>query len=182
MEAKFGVTGCETTDAEELILQQAIELKRKVYREFYAELNQNLLDDYLDADAQVYVSEYAPMAIVELDRDTALAMARCDDVVSFSNVRIADLPITDSNFPNGLTSLEVIGHLDLSNEISRADYLRDTKYLTGSGIKIGILEIGGVPDISNSYLPNASIHIRQEDEVDESLHATIVAMILAAED
>lgn len=178
--AKYGSASVETSPEQDELLQRAIELKRTVYREFYAALNQNVLDDYVDAESQVYVSEYAPISVLELNQSAAIDMARCDDVVSLFKYSSADDHFTaNGTIMPTLDSDEVVGHLDASNQITRADNLRDTRGLSGTGVKIGILEYAGVADTTDEYLQNASITIRPGDEVVDP-HATIVTLILAA--
>lgn len=180
MTAKFGDFSGETTESEEALLQSAIELKRAIYREFYASQNQNVLAKCSDPEKLTYMSEYAPIAIVEIDGSDAIKMSLCDDVLSISEYVESRVHSDASNLLPGLTSAEIVLQLDLSNQISRSDILRDTKNLTGSGIKIGILESSGVPDTTDIFLQNANITIRPGDERAHH-HATTIALILAAE-
>lgn len=173
-----------TASTNEALLQRALELKRAVYRDFYLAENQAVISNYVQTRGQLFVSAYSPVTILELDRSTALSLARSDAVISVSECPdyavsneagsrdSEDTVLTEANMPTILASI------NRSNQISRADYLRDTKNLTGSGVKIGIIE-DGVPDPANPYLQNASITIRPGDTT-TSEHTTLVAMILAA--
>ncbi len=168
-----------TASANEELLQRALELKRAVYRDFYLAQNQTVISEYVQTRSQLFVSAYSPVAILELDRGTALAIARRDDVLSISELTEIDCAAIGPESLNILDNSELIENLDISNQITRADILRDTKNLTGSGVKIGIIEAEGVPDTTNPYLHDALITIRPGDEV-ASMHATIDALILAA--
>lgn len=167
-----------TASTNEALLQRALELKRAVYRDFYLAQNQAVTSEYVQTRSQLFVSAYSPVTILELDRSTALSLALSDDVVSVSKFSWGDKVIDDPLFPTEMTTLEFLGQLDISNQISRADYLRDTKNLTGAGVKIGIVELG-IPDVTNYHLQSASITIRPGDE-NVSSHATTIAFILAA--
>lgn len=179
-----GASPLGTASTNEALLQRSLELKRAVYRDFYMAQNQAVISEYVQTRSQLFVSAYSPVTILELDRSTALSLARSDAVISVSECpdyavsneagsRDSEDPVlTEANMPTILASI------NRSNLISRADYLRDTKNLTGSGVKIGIIE-DGVPDTTNPYLQNASITIRPGD-TETSEHTTLVAMILAA--
>lgn len=167
----------QLTEEEELLLQRAVELKRSVYQQFYTVSNTEKLAQFYEADARVFVSAFAPIAIVETDRSSAMKTARSESTIAIT--QYVEPIIPESTLRPGLTSDEIVQHLDLSNQISRGNVLRDTYDLTGEGIKIGILEADGVPDVNDEYLQNANITIRPGDESAHQ-HATIVALILAA--
>lgn len=181
-----GASPLGTASTNEALLQRALELKRAVYRDFYLAQNQAVISEYVQTRSQLFVSAYSSVTILELDRSTALSLARSDAVISVSeclNYAVSneaesrdseDPVLTEANMPTILASI------NRSNLISRADYLRDTKNLTGSGVKIGIIE-DGVPDPTNPYLQDTSITIRPgETKIEE--HTTLVAMFLAAVD
>ena len=175
-------TSQETTDEEEILLQRAVELKRVLYKQHYSFSNHEILDEYIGLEKQVFVSEYAPIAIVEVDSSSASEIARCEEVVAISEYEeIAAEVAAEVQWPAGISSEEIVQHIELSNQITRGYFMRDTRNLDGTNIKIGILEAGGVPDANDAYLQNATFFVRPGDE-GATTHATTVAMILAAVD
>lgn len=147
------------------MLQLAIEHKRAVYRNEYSQHNISFLDEFPQVKA-LFVSEYAPFIIAEADRDDIVQMGRCDCVVSIDA------------FTNEKSEMEDLG---LANSITRADYVRDTYGNDGSGVKIGIVEANGVPNVSDSYLTSANI-IKRSGDTTTDTHATKVARILVGTD
>ncbi len=165
-------------------LQLAIEKKREVIKQCYLENNNTIIDSAFPEEKQVFVSTYAPIAIVEVDMVSAVSAARDSEIVSMYS--ISNELVTSESEQN---TYEAVSNLDedaitdliLANTITRAGYIRDTYGYTGSGVKIGIVEAEGIPDITNQYLENANITINQENSV-ISDHATVVAGILVASD
>lgn len=151
------------------LLQSAIEHKRMIYRTYYEGYNQNILDDYSIPDEDViFRSSYAPLIIVSADYGTVTKMAKDDRIVQISL------------FHNDVA---VVEDLNLANQISRADYVRDTCGMKGSGVKIGMVEASGIPNVSDSYLSGATIYIRPDDaSASQVSHATKVARILVGTD
>ena len=72
----------------------------------------------------------------------------------------------------------IMAGIDLANQISRADIVRDDKGMTGEGVKIGVIE-PGIPDTGISQLSSADITIYQETNT-PSVHTTIVKSYLVA--
>lgn len=180
MLAKSSELNDTTSDISDDILQSAIEHKRALYQQYYAESNQAILESYVDSDEIVFVSSYAPFAIIETTNSTAFRMAQSSDVLAldaYSNTtiepQVAEITYGDSSF----TFVDIYEGINLSNQISRADYVRDTYGNSGSGVKIGMVEVSGVPDTTNSFLGGATINIRSGDTT-VSGHATVVATIM----
>lgn len=148
------------------MLQKAIELKRATFKEHYDEHNANALGRYCDKEQQIFVSSYAPLAILNVTKDAVLEMAKDNTILSITK------------FVEQQTIQEDLG---LANQITRADYVRDSYNNKGSGVKIGIVEASGIPNTSNSYLDSATIITRSGDTTIDS-HATNVAKILVGTD
>lgn len=179
----------ETSDTQDEMLQRAVECKREVYREFYSKSNREILYGYYGDNKQIFVSSYAPMAIIKTNEKEAVRFARQDRVIAFSEY-IEKESVTDAVFEGGAESSEWISDdfiedLVIANQINRSDILKTKYNLTGSGIKIGIIEAEGLPDVTNEYLSAADITLDPYYTTDTSLfsaerHATQVAAILVA--
>lgn len=154
------------SSAQDAVLQRAIEKKREIYREYYAASNVSAVASRCSAENRVFVSEYAPVAIVELNKNEIIALSRSSKIVSMAAYAEKEA---------------VPASLELANSITRADYVRDTYGNSGSGVKIGIVEAAGVPDANDSYLSSATIYKRPGDTT-VALHATEVARILVGTD
>lgn len=151
-----------TSDIDDDILQKAIEVKREIFREYYTENNTYILGKYSDKEQQVFVSSYAPLAILKVSKNTVLKMAKDENVLNIAKY-VEEKAIQED--------------LGLANQITRADYVRDSYKNKGSGVKVGMVEAAGIPNKSDPYLDSASITTRSGDTSIES-HATKVARIL----
>ena len=154
------------SSAQDAMLQRAIEKKREIYREYYAAANVSAVASRCSAENRVFVSEYAPIAIVEMNKSEVMALSKSSKIVSMA--AYAEREAAPAS-------------LELANQITRADYVRDTYGNSGSGVKIGIVEGKGVPDVNDAYLSSASIYKRSGDTT-VSEHATEVARILVGTD
>lgn len=165
------------------LLQSAIEHKREIYREHYSASNAEVIDGLYSGSEVQFVSAYAPMVIVETDSTAAVAAARNAGVLSIDLLETE----TVTNEVDSVSSTSahdyaaLMDGIDLANEISRADVVRDDIGLTGAGVKIGVLEARGVPDVDNIYLDSATIHLKSSSAPVHE-HATAVAAIIVAED
>lgn len=180
---KFGDSSITISAEQEELLDQAILHKRQIYKEYYSNSNQQIVDRYFSEDAQLFVSSYAPVAIVEASENSTWAMARSSDIVALYAFEVAEF-YPDASISEDVNNTEVItdkfiDDLVLANQISRADIVRDTHGLTGEGVKVGILEANGVPDTTNPYLNSANITINPDYTIIDD-HATNVTAIMAA--
>lgn len=175
-------TSIEVTDA---LLQRAIECKREIYKMVYAESNLSALSAHLSDVELVFVSTYAPIAILEVDEASTLSLALDSSIISLEVIEnqetFTDEELMLSTSETSAVTESFIEGIELANSITRADYVRDTYGHTGEGVKIGIAEAAGVPDTSNPYLTAANITIREGDTTVDD-HATRVTAILAAAD
>lgn len=180
LKAKMGVTSTETSEDQKVVLQSAIEKKRAVYKQFYTAFNEKMMEQVLQQEQLIYVSELAPIAIIQTDKASAMRIARSQSVLSLSECceqNVDEVVIPPTIPPSSV----VVSNLDISNEITRADILRDTYNLSGDGVKIGILDKYGLPDATDPYLQNAEIITRPGESI-TSVHATHIALILGAVD
>lgn len=162
---KDGADLAESNGIDGELLQRAIEHKREIYKELYLKYNHAMLKNYAGDPEVLFMSTYAPFAIVEVSKKTV------EDISCDSNV------MGISKFITG----EVVAEdLNLANQITRADYVRDGYGNKGTGVKIGQIELE-VPNTSDSYLDSANIVIRPGDTA-TSNHATQVARILVGTD
>lgn len=147
-------------------LQQAIERKRAIYKEYYSNVNADILSKYFNQEDIIFSSNYAPAAIVETTELGVKRLARNSNVISIAE------------FTNQKTIDESLG---LANIITRADYVRDTFGNKGAGVKIGMVEAKGVPDKEDNYLKSATIYTKPGNNT-TSPHATTVASIIVGTD
>lgn len=173
VELKEGEEGASLveSDINDEVLQKGIEVKREICKEYYAENNFGILEKYCGKEAQMFVSSYAPMAILNISKDTVMEMEKDGRVLGISKF----INIKDSN-----------EDLELANEITRADYVRDTYGNSGSGVKIGQIELS-IPDVDDELLGDANIITnRRNDDFSvahrNKTHAARVAKILVGTD
>lgn len=140
------------------LLQRGIENKRAIFAKSYLEQNGAVANSFATKSKQIFVSQYSPILILTVSKQSLLEMEKDSRVTSIEL------------FEN----LEAENELATANAISRADYVRDTCGNTGTGVKIGQIELA-VPEFGISDLSNASI-IRNGSNYDS--HATRVARIL----
>ena len=167
-EAKYG-DDISTKENEKIggdLLQSAIEIKRSLFREEYSKTNSEFIQRYAAKSEIVFLSEYSPMVIVKATHDEILNLFNAEETLYVEE------------FKNLEGKNESLG---LANLISRADYLRDTIGLTGTGVKIGMVEAEGVPDASVINLSSANLFFKSGD-TNPDLHATLVARIMVGAD
>lgn len=140
------------------LLQKGIENKRALFAKTYLEQNGAVANAFATKGKQLFVSKYSPLLILTVSKQTLLEMEK--------DSRVASVDLYEE--------LEVENELAIANEVSRADYVRDTCGNTGTGVKIGQVEYG-VPELGISDLSNANI-VRSGSVYDS--HATMVARIL----
>lgn len=103
-------------------LQTAIQTKRELYKSHYSANNTELLTKYCDNESILYVSSYAPMAIVSVTKKELKQLLSDTSVANISLFENAKL--SNSSLDNG-------------NLTSRAGYVRDYYGNKGNGVKIG---------------------------------------------
>lgn len=139
--------------------------------EQYAEMKQayaNIegLQETRETDTRLFYSQYAPMISAELTRADIKKLA--------SDRRVQSIEYSPD--------VKLESHGDVSVPTIGADYVRDTWGYTGSGIKIGLLEVCGLPDRSSPYFDEDNIvydpEVNQQEFND---HAEIVAAIMVAQ-
>ena len=84
MSIKDAINHEESIDSKEYVtlLQNAIEVKRELYRKAYCNNNKSIISKYCDVNKEVaFVSEYAPMAIVEINSGTIEKMLFDDNII-----------------------------------------------------------------------------------------------------
>ncbi len=145
-----------------------IEAERTLYAEAQTKQSQAFLDKHsgiftskATADSEIfYVSKYAPSIQMELTPDQIAKLAK--DLAVESIYYSPEMKLTD--------------YSDISFTATRAKYARDTLGLTGSGIKIGMIE-QGVPNVSQPYFADSNIFY---NSYVPSSHADLVASIMVA--
>lgn len=162
---KDGADLAESNDIDGELLQRAIEHKRQIYKELYQKYNHTLLKNYAGDPEVLFMSTYAPFAVVEVNKSTVEQMVSNESILSISK---------------HVEGEDVTEDLNLASQITRADYVRDGYGNKGTGVKIGQIELE-VPNTSDSYLDSANIVIRP-GETATSDHATEVARILVGTD
>ncbi len=147
-------------------IQGYIEAKRAKAREEYTEMNQRFIDTQLPAGAEVtFVSAYSPVVLAEMNASDITRTAKSTKVQT-----VEFLDKTAKNEPASTTY----------NDTTRAAYTRDSYGLKGSGVKIGILEVDGIADRSNSQIAAMGTrYITRSGYNTVSAHATMVTLIAA---
>ncbi len=172
MEKSMPIDPIKPSD-EDLLLQRAIEIKRSIYKEYYTSSNNDIVCRYCQDSNCIFISNYSPIAILNLTKATLVSMLQ-DDGVLYVNHFIDSDGISES--------IESINEsLELANMITRADYVRDHYGLTGNGVKIGLIDVDGVPRQDPDYLSSANIIRRQQDHIMND-HPTRIARILVGSD
>lgn len=159
-----------TSAAQNYKLQTAIELKRELYRSHYASINNATLSKFCSTSDILFVSSYAPMAIVSITLKDLKQLAldtSIEHIALFEEKNITNSSLTNANLT------------------TRASYVRDSLGHNGEGVKIGQLE-QAVPNIRVSGLTSANIIVNTAFAGvynDTTLaHATNVAHIMVGTD
>lgn len=150
-----------------------IETERSLYAEKMNQYYNELLKDYSNVKAlcetregkRLFFSQYAPMISAELTPQEIKQLAADSRVEAiYYSPRIEVVNASNKSFPT-------IG----------ANYTRDTLGYTGSGIRIGMIELG-VPDISAPYFTTNSITCDDNNATTERAHANHVASIMVGKE
>lgn len=147
-----------------------IETERELYSKAQTESHNAFIEkhDWLQTNKRgtneekiKFVSKYAPMMIAELTVNEILSLSKNTDIQS-----IAYLP-----------NQEFVNASNIANSVTKADVVRDTIGYTGSGIKIGMIELE-MPDPNSLYLSEKGIVYDPSVSRVYSDHATLVASIM----
>lgn len=172
---KTGLRKADITDDMDIeTVQNYIQTKRQIASTMYQKLNNQYNKEILSkqsGNTVLFQSKYSPMTVLTMKKENVFETAKCASVSSIDYVDNSVLPEICSSTANSN-----IG----------ATYLRDTSSInaTGSGIKIGMVEMG-LPDLTTGYFTNAKMHLVDDqytasDEYRQaySNHATFVAAIM----
>lgn len=145
-------------------IQASIEEERALARAMYSDMNGKFAEEHLQDYNIVYVSQYSPVVIAELDYEGVT------DLAATSDTEFLDYYESDC-----------AEEMDVSIPVVRANTVQNNYGYTGSGIKIGQVE-PDVPDITSAQLsPIASrIHTYPAGS-STSDHATMVASIMVGQ-
>ena len=153
------------------LLDNAIARKRDVYREYYGAANEAFAEDYADIATCLFVSHYSPLVILRASVEDLSVIEKDDRVIEISEYN------QEGFSGDGLST---------ANAFTRANYVRDTCGNNGAGVKIGMFETKGAPNLSHPSLSQANIVIRSGCNYSESMHgqdhATEVASIMVGTD
>lgn len=143
-------------------IQASIEEERALARAMYSDMNGKFAEEHLQDYDIVYVSQYSPVVIAELDYEG-----------------VTDLAATsDTEFLDYYES-ECTEEMDVSIPVVRANTVQNSYGYTGSGIKIGQVE-PEVPDIKSAQLSKSHIYTYPTGS-STSPHATMVASIMVGQ-
>lgn len=144
-------------------IQSSIQAKREVYCKLYSDNNQSILGKYLNKENQLFISKYSPLCIVEA---TKYEIELLTQDIRVTNIQLFVLEKAEEE-------------LATANQVTRANYNRDTYGLTGEGVRIGQIE-PGVPEatVTNLNWNNVTIN---PDTTAESPHASQVASIMVGQ-
>lgn len=154
------------TAVQNLQLQNAIEVKRELYRTHYTCANNTILSKYCSNDDLLFVSSYMPMAIISV---TPRELKQITQDASVEHIALfEDKKVTNSSLYN-------------ANLNSRADYVRDTLGYDGAGVKIGQVE-NSIPNLLDSELDHENIVVNTSFggyfSIKNGNHAENVALIM----
>lgn len=148
-----------------------IETEREIYAEMQAEESQTFLNRYngifnsrsSTEKKLLFVSEYTPVIRAKLTKNEINKIAT--DAFVNSIYHSPDIIIIEDS--------------NISIPLVHSNYVRDTLGYSGSGIKIGLLEAGGVPNRTKNYFISSNIIYDPDfDESYETTHANMVAAIM----
>ncbi|MBO5096881.1 MAG: S8/S53 family peptidase [Agathobacter sp.] len=146
-------------------VQTYIEAEREAARELYGSSNNSFVaENFMARDTSVtYVSQYSPCVFANLSVSKIVELIGKDEVKYIGNCYggITELGTTELQIP--LTELQE------SVEVVRADEATDVYNVTGSGVKIGQMEL---------YCPNVSNVNKHGEYCVTSEHATTVYEIM----
>ena len=143
--------------------------ERRIYAQMQTQANQAFVNDYAflkkaSAAEGAYICSYAPMMIVELTKSQIETLAKDSDV----------------NTMYYSPQEQYVKCMNISLPTIRANYTRDTGGLSGTNIRIGILD-PSLPFLEHTSYSNRIVDTFPEGaEVDD--HATAVSEIIASSD
>lgn len=178
-QAKFDVAASSGIEITDELVQSAVERKREIYREYYTAANQAVISACVASKNVTFVSAYSPIAIVEVNRTEALQLAKNSNVLKMEALPEGNsIPraIDINNFV--FYFKDAVDELAIANDFLNIKEIRDDYFLTGSGVKVGMFESGGVPDVTSPYLTDTTIFTRPGD-TQTSEHATFIAVEIA---
>jgi serine protease AprX len=148
-------------------IQGYIEEKRKKSKEEYKKQNDKFIKKLIKSEDVLFSSDYSPMVVANI------AKKDLDQISNSSEVTEMDCFEDSSKEEDSASSI-----LNTNAKITR-----DTLYMKGNGVKVGILEVG-YPDKNNPELSGSSITFDVPDitaNTRKSTHATIVTSIIAGQ-
>ena len=150
-------------------VQNYIMQKRQIAQAVYLEDNTQIANELAESGGEVvYISRYSPLVICDVTLSEAVDMAMCDSVLGLeSSIQGQEIDLSS-------TSFHTIGITELP-----------TSSYDASGIKIGMIEYGGVPDMSETCFQNISHKITNVNnvsylEIAPSNHASAVANLFVS--
>ncbi len=123
-------------------IQAQISEQRAQSRAFYQAQNQAIIENAVDAEDVVYISRYSPVAILELSPSEINQLALND---SFNRVDSLNYPITFNTSSISDTMIAPYASMQSSEVTDYLSMIRAStlkRYADGSGIKIGIMDMG----------------------------------------
>jgi hypothetical protein len=112
MAAKYGITEGKAVTYSADTLQQAIERKREVYRELYTASNKALLGKISGIDKPLFVSQYAPLVIVEASKQEIMTIAQSANVVAIEVCgNSIESTTREYEYPSDFTISQIAGPL-----------------------------------------------------------------------
>jgi hypothetical protein len=148
-----------------------IETERQMYSDCQLEQTEAFIQECLDIknlqtaynSEDIFISHYAPLVRVELTKDEIIQIAE--------NSKVEEIYYSPD--------VEMEDETDISIPLIHGNYTRDTLGLTGSGIKIGQIEVEEV-DPSKSYLTSSNIFFDTSKQRNPGHHPSFVASIMVA--
>ncbi len=153
-------------EIDDTTLQGAIEFKRALYKKAYKQsINDFLETSKIDSKNVMFTSGYSPMIIMNATKEEVLELCNNKAVVQI------DL----------FVDATVVDELNIANQVTRADYVRDSYGNKGSGVKIGQIE-ADLPNKFHDDLISENITYNTDAVWGTSDHATKMARIMVGQD
>lgn len=165
----------DKTQVPESEVDSFIREARTLSKELHTEKNEELFNELdIEGYENVYLSKYAPFVDLEFSDEAFMNVYEDLVFIANNNDDIAHLYIQseEENYENNFSVALNAGNVSSAKSATS---------LTGSGVKVGVLEAGGIIDEDHANISGSSYTIRKEWYYIETVsdHATQVASIIA---
>ena len=159
----------ESMTSSEYLLQ-----KRSVTREVYNQLNSGISDELLSSEEIVYMSQYSPVIIANLTSERIEQLKESDKVVLIDYYNLQG-KVDDNINPSEMYANTTYD----TNDVNGVNSIVNSPILDGSGIKIGVIDVGRPIVENNTHLSGISLeHSNTSVNLNTATHSTNVMEII----